>query len=95
MTSLATMMAAVPAVLALGAGSETRAPMSVAVLGGLSVSTVLSLLVVPAFYVVADRMKARLGRRRRGAGGSGEHGSGSGGESPPIAEADKPRLAGS
>lgn len=63
MTSLATMMAALPAALALGAGSETRAPMSIAVLGGLSVSTVLSLLVVPAFYVVADRLKTRLGRR--------------------------------
>ncbi|WP_224363273.1 efflux RND transporter permease subunit [Hyalangium versicolor] len=62
MTSIATMMAAVPAALALGAGSETRQPMSIAVLGGLSVSTVLSLLVVPAFYVVADRAKARLGR---------------------------------
>jgi len=36
--------------------------MAIAVLGGLSVSTVLSLLVVPAFYVVADRLKARLGR---------------------------------
>jgi hydrophobe/amphiphile efflux-1 (HAE1) family protein len=73
MTSLATMMAAVPAALALGAGSETRAPMSIAVLGGLSVSTVLSLLVVPAFYVVADRIKIRLGRRfRRGAHVEGE-----------------------
>jgi multidrug efflux pump subunit AcrB len=73
MTSLATMMAAVPAALALGAGSETRAPMSIAVLGGLSVSTVLSLLVVPAFYVVADRIKTRLGRRfRRGAHVEGE-----------------------
>jgi hypothetical protein len=35
--------------------------MSIAVLGGLAVSTVLSLVVVPAFYVVADRMKTRLG----------------------------------
>jgi multidrug efflux pump subunit AcrB len=67
MTSLATMMAAVSAILSLGAGSETRAPMSVAVLGGLVVSTILSLLVVPAFYVVADRviaLGARLSRRR-------------------------------
>ncbi|MCP3061564.1 efflux RND transporter permease subunit [Myxococcus sp. K38C18041901] len=64
MTSTATMMAAVPAALALGAGSETRAPMSIAVLGGLSVSTVLSLVVVPAFYVVADRMKTRLSNWR-------------------------------
>jgi multidrug efflux pump len=56
MTSIATMMAAIPAALALGAGSETRQPMAIAVLGGLSVSTVLSLLVVPAFYIVADRI---------------------------------------
>ncbi|WNG47694.1 efflux RND transporter permease subunit [Archangium minus] len=96
MTSLATMMAAVPAVLALGAGSETRAPMSVAVLGGLSVSTVLSLLVVPAFYVVADRMKTRLDQRlHRRSGGPGEHGSGPGGHGAPVAEGEKPRLAGS
>ncbi|HYO74029.1 MAG TPA: efflux RND transporter permease subunit, partial [Archangium sp.] len=95
MTSLATMMAAVPAVLALGAGSETRAPMSVAVLGGLSVSTVFSLLVVPAFYVVADRMKARLARLRGGSGDSDEHGSGSGGQSVPVVDEKKPRLAGS
>jgi multidrug efflux pump len=62
MTSIATMMAAVPAALALGAGSETRQPMAIAVLGGLSVSTVLSLLVVPAFYVLADRYKKQLQR---------------------------------
>ncbi|WP_301340609.1 efflux RND transporter permease subunit [Myxococcus sp. CA027] len=48
---------------ALALGAETRAPMSIAVLGGLSVSTVLSLLVVPAFYVIADRMKTRVGAR--------------------------------
>ncbi|WNG27255.1 efflux RND transporter permease subunit [Cystobacter fuscus] len=83
MTTLATMMAAVPAALALGAGSETRAPMSVAVLGGLSLSTVLSLLVVPAFYVVADRMKTRLARRFGGSSGDA-----------PVAEGDKPGLAG-
>ncbi|TSC26724.1 efflux RND transporter permease subunit [Corallococcus sp. Z5C101001] len=72
MTSTATMMSAVPAALALGAGSETRAPMSIAVLGGLSVSTVLSLLVVPAFYVVADRIKTRLGNRLRGGRDGGD-----------------------
>ncbi|MGZ3459632.1 MAG: efflux RND transporter permease subunit, partial [Archangium sp.] len=97
MTSLATMMAAVPAALSLGAGSETRAPMAVAVLGGLSVSTVLSLLVVPAFYVVADRVKTRLGRRRgQRSGDSGAPGSGSGGEGgTPVAEGEESRLAGS
>ncbi|HEU4407585.1 MAG TPA: efflux RND transporter permease subunit [Polyangiaceae bacterium] len=63
MTTVATMMSAVPAALGLGPGAETRGPMAAAVLGGLTLSTLLSLLVVPAFYVVADRVKTSLGRR--------------------------------
>jgi multidrug efflux pump subunit AcrB len=62
MTSIATMVAAVPAALGLGSGSETRTPMAIAVIGGLVVSTALSLLVVPAFYVVADGIRTRLRR---------------------------------
>jgi hydrophobe/amphiphile efflux-1 (HAE1) family protein len=65
MTTAATMMAAVPSALGLGAGAETRGPMAIAVLGGLALSTVLSLLVVPSFYVVADRMKRRFSRKER------------------------------
>ena len=64
MTSIATMMAAVPPALGIGSGSEIRAPMAVAVIGGLVVATVLSLLVVPAFYLVTDRAAARLRRGR-------------------------------
>jgi multidrug efflux pump subunit AcrB len=69
MTTVATMMSAVPPILGLGPGTETRSPMAAAVLGGLTLSTILSLVVVPAFYVVADRAKGRLatflfGRRR-------------------------------
>ena len=64
MTSVATLMAAVPASLGLGPGAEVRAPMATAVIGGLVVSTALSLLVVPAFYVVADRMVTRLRRKK-------------------------------
>ncbi len=60
MTSLATMMAAIPAALGLGPGSETRGPMADAVLGGLILSTGLSLLVVPSFYVVFDRIRSRI-----------------------------------
>jgi multidrug efflux pump subunit AcrB len=60
MTTAATMMAAVPSALGLGAGAETRGPMAIAVLGGLSLSTVLSLVVVPAFYVLSDRAKQRI-----------------------------------
>jgi hydrophobe/amphiphile efflux-1 (HAE1) family protein len=57
MTAVATLMAAVPSAMGLGPGAETRGPMADAVIGGLVLSTALSLLVVPAFYVVADRLK--------------------------------------
>jgi hydrophobe/amphiphile efflux-1 (HAE1) family protein len=60
MTSAATMMAAVPTALGLGAGSETRQPMAVAVFGGVLVSTLLSLAVVPAFYLVAENATTRM-----------------------------------
>ncbi|MHB8798437.1 MAG: efflux RND transporter permease subunit [Thermoanaerobaculia bacterium] len=63
MTSIATMMAALPPALGLGAGSEIRAPMGVAVIGGLIVATALSLLVVPSFYLVTDRIRDRVKRR--------------------------------
>ncbi|MBZ0088853.1 MAG: efflux RND transporter permease subunit, partial [Thermoanaerobaculia bacterium] len=68
MTSTATMMAVIPASLGLGAGSETRAPMAIAVMGGLILSTALSLVVVPAFYLLAargaDAIKARRAARK-------------------------------
>ncbi len=60
MTSTATMMAAIPPAAGIGSGSEIRAPMGVAVIGGLIVATVLSLLVVPAFYLVTDRLRERV-----------------------------------
>jgi multidrug efflux pump subunit AcrB len=59
MTAVATLMAAVPSALGLGPGAETRGPMADAIIGGLVLSTVLSLFVVPAFYVVADRVFRR------------------------------------
>ncbi|MEW5852815.1 MAG: efflux RND transporter permease subunit [Myxococcota bacterium] len=62
MTSVSTLMAAIPAALSLGPGGEIRAPMAISVLGGVLVSTLLSLLVVPAFYVVADAVLTRLAR---------------------------------
>lgn len=59
MTAIATLMAAIPPALGLGAGSEIRMPMAIAVIGGLVLSTVLSLIVVPAFYVTADNLKKK------------------------------------
>jgi multidrug efflux pump len=72
MTSFATLMAAVPAALGLGEGSETRVPMAVAVIGGLVVSTALSLLVVPAFYVLTGRFLRRVHGEKPSAPGSPE-----------------------
>ncbi|HEX7503213.1 MAG TPA: efflux RND transporter permease subunit, partial [Acidobacteriota bacterium] len=54
MTAVATLMAAIPPALGIGPGSEIRMPMAIAIIGGLTLSTILSLVVVPAFYVVSD-----------------------------------------
>ena len=62
MTAVATMMAAVPSALGMGPGAETRGPMADAIIGGLLLSTVLSLFVVPAFYAVTDDIKRKLKR---------------------------------
>ena len=51
MTSVSTVAAAVPPALALGPGAETRIPMAIAVIGGMTVSTLLTLFVVPAAYL--------------------------------------------
>jgi multidrug efflux pump len=52
MTSVATIMGAVPLVLAGGPGSASRATIGVVVIFGVTVSTFLSLFVVPAFYAL-------------------------------------------
>ena len=50
MTSLSTILGALPIALALGAGSESRVSMGVAIIGGLTFSTILTLYVIPAMY---------------------------------------------
>jgi len=54
MTTIAMTAGMAPSALALGAGGEFRAPMAIAVIGGLIVATFLSLLFVPAFFTVMD-----------------------------------------
>jgi hydrophobe/amphiphile efflux-1 (HAE1) family protein len=54
MTTIAMIGGMFPSALALGAGGEFRSPMAIAVIGGLLVSTFLSLLFVPAFFMVMD-----------------------------------------
>lgn len=57
MTTMATIMGMVPTAVALNEGSEWRAPMAVAVIFGLAMSTVLSLVVVPASYCIWDSVE--------------------------------------
>ena len=52
MTSVATIMGAVPVAWGVGAGSESRKPLGYAIVGGVFFSTALTLFVVPAAYLV-------------------------------------------
>jgi len=57
MTSFATIAAALPLAFAIGPGAELRAPMAIAVIGGVFVSTLLTLFVVPAVYELLARFE--------------------------------------
>ncbi|ALF56016.1 cation transporter [Nostoc piscinale CENA21] len=54
MTTASTILGMLPIALGLGAGSELRSPMAVAIAGGLVSSTILSLIVVPVVYAILD-----------------------------------------
>src|SRR6188508_3248262 len=64
MTSVATVMGALPIALGLGAGSLSRRPLGYAIVGGLIFSTLLTLYVVPAVYLIFDGLLERSARRR-------------------------------
>jgi hydrophobe/amphiphile efflux-1 (HAE1) family protein len=57
MTSFATIAAALPLAFAIGPGAEVRAPMAIAVIGGVVVSTMLTLIVVPCVYELLARFE--------------------------------------
>src|SRR5467141_5218546 len=59
MTSVATIMGALPVAMGLGAGSTSRRPLGYAIVGGIFFSTVLTLFVVPVAYLLLDRLVAR------------------------------------
>jgi HAE1 family hydrophobic/amphiphilic exporter-1 len=62
MTSIAFVLGLLPLVFANGAGSASRHSLGTAVVGGMIVSTVLNLIVVPSMYVIIDEFGARLRR---------------------------------
>ena len=62
MTSLSTILGILPIALALGAGSEGRVPMGVAVVGGMLLATALTLFIIPGIYTYLTSKQGRLAR---------------------------------
>ncbi|HEX7024032.1 MAG TPA: efflux RND transporter permease subunit [Gemmatimonadales bacterium] len=66
MTSVATIMGAIPIAMGLGAGSMSRRPLGYAIVGGVLFSTALTLFLVPVVYSLMEGARVRAGSRRRG-----------------------------
>ena len=60
MTSLTTILALLPLTFGFGEGAALRAPMALAVIGGLVTSTLLTLIVIPCVYSVLDQLRERI-----------------------------------
>jgi multidrug efflux pump subunit AcrB len=76
MTTIAMAAGMMPSALAFGAGGEFRSPMALAVIGGLVFSTVLSLVFVPAMFMMMDdfgELIWRFGKKLLASSGEGEH----------------------
>lgn len=65
MTSLTLILALIPAVFGLGAGSESNAPMAAAIIGGMITSMLLTLAIIPAAYSLAEGFLERRGWGRQ------------------------------
>ena len=57
MTTLTTALGLLPMAIGFGEGAEVRTPMAITVIGGLLVSTLLTLIVIPVVYSLLDRKK--------------------------------------
>ncbi|HNY66328.1 MAG TPA: efflux RND transporter permease subunit [Deltaproteobacteria bacterium] len=62
MTTMSALMATLPIALGMGAGSESRRPLGLAVVGGLVFSQIITLYITPVTYVYLDRLQRTLGR---------------------------------
>ena len=75
MTTATTVLALLPMALGLGAGDELRRPLAITVIGGLSVATVLTLVVIPCLYRAMTRPEAGTETEAELSGLAGEAGS--------------------
>ena len=88
MTTLAMIFGMLPLALALTEGSEQRAPMGQAVIGGVITSSLLTLVVVPVIYCYLDDLA--VWARRRWAGKAG---TGTGADKTTVMTTDKPTVS--
>ncbi len=65
MTTLALLLAMLPIALAFGRGSEFRSPLGIVIIGGMTLSTLLTLLVIPCSYTIFDDLSESFSRWRR------------------------------
>ena len=63
MTTLTTILGMVPSALAFGEGGDMMQPLSVVVIGGLTVSTLVTLVLIPTVYLIFERIQNSIGRR--------------------------------
>jgi multidrug efflux pump len=64
MTTMAALFGAVPLAVGTGMGSELRRPLGISIIGGLLVSQALTLYTTPVIYLLMDRLRLKLTRRR-------------------------------
>jgi HAE1 family hydrophobic/amphiphilic exporter-1 len=65
MTTFAMILSMIPVALSLGRGSEFRAPLGIVIIGGLALSTLLTLFVIPASYSLFDDLSMSIGKLMR------------------------------
>ncbi len=66
MTTLALILGTLPVAMAIGRGSEFRETIGIAIIGGISLSTFLTLLVIPCSYTIFDDLSVAIGNWKRG-----------------------------
>jgi multidrug efflux pump len=71
MTTMASLLGAVPLIVGMGEGSEFRRPLGITIIGGLVLSQILTLYTTPVVYLYLDRLRHWSMRRRRRGGSPG------------------------
>jgi len=65
MTTMASLLGAVPLIIGMGEGSEFRQPLGITIIGGLVLSQILTLYTTPVVYLYLDRFRHWVGSKRR------------------------------